>query len=146
MISSGSPRCLTPGTGGDDLTAAPSRPVAEPWYGKSPCGRQPCSAGVAVPVLRRTSPRACPLEVRWGTEVVVDGKEHDRFDWAGFAEAKRHSLPAELAGSLMTGCEASGFSRPRTNLGKTLVTRRRRQRADILKLQVRGKKPGGRSA
>jgi hypothetical protein len=65
------------------------------------------------------------LEVHWVTEVVVDGKEHDRFDWAGFAEAKRHFLPAELARSLVTGCEASGFSRPRPNLGKTLVTRRR---------------------
>lgn len=86
------------------------------------------------------------MEGHWVTEVVVDGKEHDRFDWAGFAEAKRHFLPAELARSLVTGCDASGFSRPRPNLGKTLVTRRRRQRADILKLQVRGKKPGGRSA
>jgi hypothetical protein len=145
MISSGSPRCLTPGTGGDDLTAAPPRPVAEPWYGKSPWspavlrrGRGTCF----TPHITAGLPVGGPL----GTEVVVDGKEHDRFDWAGFAEAKRHSLPAELAGSLMTGCEASGFSRPRTNLGKTLVTRRRRQRADILKLQVRGKKPGGRSA
>ena len=39
MISSGSPRCLTPRIGGDDLTAALSRPVAEPWYGKNPYGR-----------------------------------------------------------------------------------------------------------
>jgi hypothetical protein len=53
------------------------------------------------------------LEVHWGTEVVVDGKEHDRFDWVGFAEAKRHCQPAELAGSFLAGCEASGFRRPR---------------------------------
>jgi hypothetical protein len=39
MISSGSPRCLTPRTGGDDPTAVPSRPVTEPWYGKNPYGR-----------------------------------------------------------------------------------------------------------
>jgi hypothetical protein len=55
------------------------------------------------------------LEVHWGAEVVVDGKEHGRFAWVGFAEANRHCQPAELAGSFMTGCEASGFRRPRPN-------------------------------
>jgi hypothetical protein len=49
------------------------------------------------------------LEVHWGTEVVVDGKEHDSFDWVGFAETSRHCQPAELTASFMTGCEASGF-------------------------------------
>jgi hypothetical protein len=27
------------------------------------------------------------LEVPWGTEVVVDGAEHYRFEWVTFAEA-----------------------------------------------------------
>jgi 8-oxo-dGTP pyrophosphatase MutT (NUDIX family) len=49
------------------------------------------------------------LEVPWGTEVVVDGEEHDRFEWVGFAEARRRCRPAELAASFLAACEASGF-------------------------------------
>jgi 8-oxo-dGTP pyrophosphatase MutT (NUDIX family) len=50
------------------------------------------------------------LEVPWGTEVLVDGEEHDRFEWVGFAEARRRCRPEALAASFLTGCEASGFS------------------------------------
>jgi 8-oxo-dGTP pyrophosphatase MutT (NUDIX family) len=50
------------------------------------------------------------LEVPWGTEVLVDGEEHDRFEWVGFAEAWRRCRPEALAASFLTGCEASGFS------------------------------------
>jgi 8-oxo-dGTP pyrophosphatase MutT (NUDIX family) len=50
------------------------------------------------------------LEVPWGTEVVVDGEEHDRFEWVGFAEARRRCRPEALAASFLTGCTASGFS------------------------------------
>lgn len=49
------------------------------------------------------------LEVPWGTQVVVDGQEHDRFEWVSFAEARRRCRPAELATSVLTACEASGF-------------------------------------
>jgi len=49
------------------------------------------------------------LEVPWGTQVVVDGEEHDRFEWVSFAEARRRCRPAELATSFLAACEASGF-------------------------------------
>ena len=49
------------------------------------------------------------LEVPWGTEVVVDGDEHDRFEWVSFAEACQRCRPAELAASFLTACEAAGF-------------------------------------
>jgi 8-oxo-dGTP pyrophosphatase MutT (NUDIX family) len=49
------------------------------------------------------------LDVPWGTEVVVDGEEHDRFEWVTFAEAQRLCQPAELVASFLTACEASGF-------------------------------------
>jgi 8-oxo-dGTP pyrophosphatase MutT (NUDIX family) len=49
------------------------------------------------------------LEVPWGTKVVVDGDEHDRFEWVSFAEAHQRCRPAELAASFLTACEAAGF-------------------------------------
>lgn len=49
------------------------------------------------------------LEVPWGTVVVVDGTEHDRFEWVTYAEASRRCRPAVLAASFTTACEASGL-------------------------------------
>ena len=49
------------------------------------------------------------LEVPWGTEVVVDGEEHDRFEWVSLAEARRRCQPAELEASFLAGCGTSGF-------------------------------------
>ena len=49
------------------------------------------------------------LEVPWGVRVAIDGQEHDRFEWVGFAEARRRCRPAELAESFTTACQASGF-------------------------------------
>ena len=49
------------------------------------------------------------LKVPWGTEVVVDEKEHDRFEWVSFAEARRRCQPAELEASFLAGCGNSGF-------------------------------------
>jgi 8-oxo-dGTP pyrophosphatase MutT (NUDIX family) len=56
------------------------------------------------------------LEVPRGTGVVVDGEEHDRFEWVTFAEARRRCRPAELAASFLTACEASGFADTRPGL------------------------------
>jgi len=49
------------------------------------------------------------LEVPWGTEVVVDREEHDRFEWVSFAEARRRCQPAELEASFLAGYGTSGF-------------------------------------
>jgi 8-oxo-dGTP pyrophosphatase MutT (NUDIX family) len=49
------------------------------------------------------------LEVPWGTEVGVDGEEHDRCQWVSFDEARRRCRPAELLASFLTACEAAGF-------------------------------------
>ena len=49
------------------------------------------------------------LELPWGTKVVVDGEEHDRFEWVSFAEARHRCRPAELTASFLTACEAAGF-------------------------------------
>lgn len=43
------------------------------------------------------------LEVPWGTEVVVDGEEHDRFEWVSFAEARRRCQPPALEASFLAG-------------------------------------------
>ena len=48
------------------------------------------------------------LEVPWGTEVVVDGEGHDRFEWVSFAEARRRCQPAELEASFPAGCGLAG--------------------------------------
>jgi hypothetical protein len=45
----------------------------------------------------------------WGTRVVVDGEEHDMFEWVSFAEARRRCQPAELQASFLAGCETAGF-------------------------------------
>jgi 8-oxo-dGTP pyrophosphatase MutT (NUDIX family) len=52
------------------------------------------------------------LEVPWGVRVAIDGQEHDRFEWVGFAEARRRCRPVELAESFTTACQASGFGWP----------------------------------
>src|SRR5258708_15566233 len=44
-----------------------------------------------------------------GTEVVVDGEEHDRFEWVSFAEARRRCQPAELEASFLAGSGTPGF-------------------------------------
>jgi 8-oxo-dGTP pyrophosphatase MutT (NUDIX family) len=49
------------------------------------------------------------LEVPWGTEVAVDGAEHDRFEWVTFAEARRRCRPEALAKSFHAGCQSAGF-------------------------------------
>lgn len=49
------------------------------------------------------------LEVPWQTAVRVDGLEHDRFEWLDFVEAQRRCLPAQLAATFMTACEAAGL-------------------------------------
>lgn len=49
------------------------------------------------------------LEVPRGTEVVVDGEEHDRFEWVSFAEARRRCQPAELEASFLAGTGTPGF-------------------------------------
>ena len=40
------------------------------------------------------------LEVPWGCMVVVDGVEHDRFEWVSMEEACRRCLPAVVADAL----------------------------------------------
>jgi ADP-ribose pyrophosphatase YjhB (NUDIX family) len=50
------------------------------------------------------------LEVPWGIDVVVDGEEHDRFEWVNFAEARRRCQPAELEASFLAGCGTAGFN------------------------------------
>jgi 8-oxo-dGTP pyrophosphatase MutT (NUDIX family) len=50
------------------------------------------------------------LEVPWGTEVAVDGKEHDRFEWVTVAEALRRFRPAAVTESFLKASEAMGLS------------------------------------
>ncbi len=50
------------------------------------------------------------LEVPWGTEVAVDGAEHDRFEWVTVAEVLRRSRPAAVSKSFRTACAAMGLS------------------------------------
>ena len=40
------------------------------------------------------------LVVEWGTPIVVDGTEHDRYDWVSLEEACAHCLPSVVADSL----------------------------------------------
>lgn len=47
------------------------------------------------------------LEVPWGTEITLDGKEHDRFEWVTCAEALQRCRPDALAASFITACEAT---------------------------------------
>src|ERR1700729_3208940 len=49
-------------------------------------------------------------EVPWGTEIAVDGMEHDRFEWVTVAEVLRRSRPAAVSESFGTGCAAMGLS------------------------------------
>jgi hypothetical protein len=50
------------------------------------------------------------LEVPWGTEVAVDGTEHDRFEWVTVAEVLRRCRPAAVCESFRTACAAMGLS------------------------------------
>ena len=50
------------------------------------------------------------LEVPWGTEVAVDGTEHDRFEWVSVAEVLRRCRPAAVCESFRTACAAMGLS------------------------------------
>ena len=94
----------TPPTGsrkpGEDLSACVARELREE-VGWRACPRPVVTDDVDWAVFA--------LEVPWGTEVVVDGEEHDRFEWVSFAEARRRCRPAELTASFLTACEASGF-------------------------------------
>jgi 8-oxo-dGTP pyrophosphatase MutT (NUDIX family) len=49
------------------------------------------------------------IEVPPGTEIAVDGTEHDRLEWVTYTEARRRCRPAAVADSFTTACEASGF-------------------------------------
>jgi 8-oxo-dGTP pyrophosphatase MutT (NUDIX family) len=49
------------------------------------------------------------LEIPWGTQIAVDGTEHDRLEWVSYAEACLRCRPAALAASFTRACEASGF-------------------------------------
>ena len=50
------------------------------------------------------------LEVPWGTEVAVDGEEHDRFEWVTVAEVLRRCRPAAVSASFLVASEAMGLS------------------------------------
>jgi 8-oxo-dGTP pyrophosphatase MutT (NUDIX family) len=50
------------------------------------------------------------LEVPWGTEIAVDGTEHDRFEWVTVAEVLRRLRPAAVSESFRTACAAMGLS------------------------------------
>jgi ADP-ribose pyrophosphatase YjhB (NUDIX family) len=50
------------------------------------------------------------LEVPWGTEIAVDGTEHDRFEWVTVAEALRRLRPAAVSESFVIASEAMGLS------------------------------------
>lgn len=106
----GGPACegdwaWTPPTGsrkpGEDLSACVARELREEigWWQSVPQPVRTVDVSWAV----------FALEVPWGTSVAVDGEEHDRFEWVSYAEARRRCQPAELAGSFLAACEASGF-------------------------------------
>jgi 8-oxo-dGTP pyrophosphatase MutT (NUDIX family) len=85
---------------GEDLLACVARELREEVGWAAP----------AQPVLTGDVDWAVfALEVPWATDVVVDGNEHDRFEWVSFAEARRRCQPAELAASFLTGCRTAGF-------------------------------------
>jgi 8-oxo-dGTP pyrophosphatase MutT (NUDIX family) len=46
------------------------------------------------------------LEVPWGTTIVVDGTEHDRFEWVSYADGCLRCRPAEVAAGFVMGCQA----------------------------------------
>lgn len=50
------------------------------------------------------------MEVPSGTEIAVDGNEHDRFEWVTVADALRRCRPDALIASFVTACEAMGLS------------------------------------
>lgn len=50
------------------------------------------------------------LEVPWGTEVAVDGAEHDRFEWVTVAQVLRRSRPAAVSESFRAACATMGLS------------------------------------
>lgn len=74
---------------GEDLLACVAREVREE-VGWEACPRPVLTDGVDWAVFA--------LEVPWGTDVVVDGEEHDRFEWVGFAEARRRCQPPGAGG------------------------------------------------
>jgi 8-oxo-dGTP pyrophosphatase MutT (NUDIX family) len=95
----------TPPTGsrkpGEDLSACVARELREEigWEGARP-----------EPVLTEAVDWAVfALEAPWGTDVVVDGEEHDRFEWVGFTEARRRCQPAVLGASFLAGYRALGL-------------------------------------
>jgi 8-oxo-dGTP pyrophosphatase MutT (NUDIX family) len=95
----------TPPTGsrkpGEDLHACLARELREETGWEEACRRPVLTDGVDWTVFA--------LEVPWGTQVVVDGKEHDRFEWVDFEEARRRCQPAELEASFLAGCGTAGF-------------------------------------
>ena len=95
----------TPPTGsrkpGEDLPACVARELREEIGWEGACPRPVLTEAVDWAVFA--------LEIPWGTQVVVDGEEHDRFEWVGFAEARRRCQPAVLEASFLAGCSAAGF-------------------------------------
>lgn len=50
------------------------------------------------------------LEVHWDTPVIVDGTEHDRYEWVPFGEAYRRCRPDVVGESLRTAARAMGLT------------------------------------
>jgi 8-oxo-dGTP pyrophosphatase MutT (NUDIX family) len=86
---------------GEDLSACVARELREETGWDGTCPRPVLTGAVGWAVFA--------LEVPWGMNVVVDGQEHDRVEWVGFAEARRRCQPAELEASFLAGCKALGF-------------------------------------
>jgi 8-oxo-dGTP pyrophosphatase MutT (NUDIX family) len=95
----------TPPTGsrkpGEDLSSCVARELLEEVGWEDACPRPALTDDVDWAVFA--------LEVPWGTQVVVDGMEHDRFDWVDFDEARRRCQPVELEASFLAGCKAADF-------------------------------------
>lgn len=85
---------------GEDLSACVSRELLEE-VGWQASARPVLTDGVDWAVFA--------LEVPWGTDVLVDGKEHDRFEWLSFDEARRRCRPIELETSFLEGSRNSGW-------------------------------------
>lgn len=50
------------------------------------------------------------LEVPWGTEIAVDGTEHDQYEWASSAQALARCRPRAILDAFTAGRAALGSS------------------------------------